>query len=148
MGCNNSKSTDVKAAADAPESKDLETEQEKENENSQLKLKNEAERQSSYSGRSAQDNEELIKKTEMKMYVSGLSAFARTTMMVAKMCDGINIEYVQIDLEKQEQMEEWFLKINPKHTVPVLVHGNMTLTESVDISKYLIYNFGQQKCKH
>ena len=78
------------------------------------------------------------------MYVNGLSAFARTTMMVAYLCD-VKIKYVNIDLEKGEQMQDWFLEINPKHTVPVLADGDMTLTESVEISKYLVDKFGQQK---
>ncbi|CBY33412.1 unnamed protein product [Oikopleura dioica] len=82
---------------------------------------------------------------EITLYVNGLSPFARTTMMVAQTTVGVNVKYVEVDLLKGEQNEEWYLKLNPKHTVPVLVDGDKVLTESVDISKYLIDNYG--KCK-
>ena len=82
---------------------------------------------------------------EITLYVNGLSPFARTTMMVAQTAVGVNVKYVEIDLMKGEQKEEWYLKLNPKHTVPVLVDGEKILTESVDISKHLIDNYG--KCK-
>ena len=33
----------------------------------------------------------------------------------------INIETKNVDLRNSEQMEDWFSKINPRNTVPVLV---------------------------
>ncbi|CAG5082790.1 Oidioi.mRNA.OKI2018_I69.PAR.g10208.t1.cds [Oikopleura dioica] len=78
------------------------------------------------------------------LYVNQLSPFARTAIMVAKTCD-VEVNYHEIDLMKGEQNEDWYLKINPNHTVPVLVDGDTVLTETVDISKYLIDNYGKHK---
>jgi len=139
MGCNNSKSVDINKAQ-APESNEASAQETSDNahkntDNTKITSPN-------------KDNEEenVEEINERIMYVNGLSAFARTTMMVAYLCD-VKINYVNVDLQKGEQMQEWFLKINPKHTVPVLIDGDMTITESVDISKHLIDKFGQQKCK-
>ena len=33
----------------------------------------------------------------------------------------INIETKNVDLRNSEQMEDWFSKLNPRNTVPVLV---------------------------
>ena len=138
MGCNNSKSAEIDEKQ-APESKDASTNQLSENSDKSVdKSENAKQDEDKNSGEMRID--------DRIMYVNGLSAFARTTMMVAYLCD-VKIKYVNIDLRKGEQMEDWFLKINPKHTVPVLVDGDMILTESVEICKHLIGNFGQQKCK-
>ena len=136
MGCNNSKSAEMDEAQ-APESKEVSTHQLSENSDKDV----------DNSENTKQDEEKDYEKMDERiMYVNGLSAFARTTMMVAYLCD-VKIKYVNIDLRMGEQMEDWFLKINPKHTVPVLVDDDMILTESVEISKYLTDNFGEQKCK-
>ena len=78
------------------------------------------------------------------LYVNQLSPFARTAIMVSKTCD-VEVKYHEIDLMKGEQNEDWYLKINPNHTVPVLVDGDTVLTETVDISKHLIDNYGKFK---
>ena len=83
---------------------------------------------------------------EVTLYFNPVSPFARTAQMVARTCD-LEVKYVEIDLMKNEQHEEWFLKLNPKHTVPVLVDGDTVLTETVDICKYLINNYGIHKGK-
>ena len=57
----------------------------------------------------------------------------------------MEVKYHEIDLMKGEQNEDWYLKINPNHTVPVLVDGDTVLTETVDISKHLIDNYGKFK---
>merc|ERR1719223_1255646 len=110
MGCNNSKSAEMDEAQE-PESKEVSTHQLSENSDKDV----------DNSENTKQDEEKDSEKMDERiMYVNGLSAFARTTMMVAYLCD-VKIKYVNIDLRMGEQMEDWFLKINPKHTVPVLV---------------------------
>ena len=45
-------------------------------------------------------------------------------------------EIVQVDLSKAEQMEPGFLKMNPKHEVPVFDHDGAFITQSRDIARY------------
>ena len=44
----------------------------------------------------------------------------------------------------KEQLSDWYLKINPHMTVPSLVDGTQTLTDSRDILKYAATFAGQQ----
>lgn len=54
----------------------------------------------------------------------------------------LDVQYLDL-IEKAEQKEEWFLKINPKHQIPVLsIDENTHLTESVVISQYLCRGAG------
>ena len=46
-----------------------------------------------------------------------------------------------INLAKKEQMSEEYLKINPKHRVPVLVIDGEPLTENVSILLWIDHNF-------
>jgi len=48
----------------------------------------------------------------------------------------LHIKYVSVSTG--EQKSKWFLQINPKGTIPALVDGDVTLTESSDIFKYLL----------
>jgi glutathione S-transferase len=50
---------------------------------------------------------------------------------------GITVEQVVVDLFSGAQYAPEFLAINPNHAVPVLVDGDLTLTESSAILKYL-----------
>ncbi|KAG5676003.1 hypothetical protein PVAND_005858 [Polypedilum vanderplanki] len=50
---------------------------------------------------------------------------------------GLDIEIRNIDIYKGEQNTPEFLKINPLHQVPTLVHEDFTLTESRAIMMYL-----------
>jgi glutathione S-transferase len=43
---------------------------------------------------------------------------------------GLQFETHNIDLFKNEQFEEWYLKINPKGVVPALDHDGRIITES------------------
>ena len=54
----------------------------------------------------------------------------------------INIETKNIDLRNSEQLEDWFSKINPRNTVPVLVskEGNIFF-HSLSICIYLEQEF-------
>ena len=50
---------------------------------------------------------------------------------------GLDIEIKNVDIYKGEQNTLEFLKINPLHQVPTLVHENFVLTESRAIIMYL-----------
>ena len=49
----------------------------------------------------------------------------------------IEAEIVNISLEKQEQRQAWYLKINPLGVVPALVHSGRTVIHSTIITEYL-----------
>ncbi|ORZ07848.1 hypothetical protein BCR42DRAFT_495706 [Absidia repens] len=50
-----------------------------------------------------------------------------------------DINYITTDLSKAENFSPEFLKLNPNHTIPVVVdeQANKTLTDSIAVSKYL-----------
>ena len=49
----------------------------------------------------------------------------------------IEAEVVNISLEKQEQRQAWYLKINPLGVVPALVHSGRTVIQSTIMTEYL-----------
>ena len=49
----------------------------------------------------------------------------------------IAAEIVNISLEKQEQRQAWYLKINPLGVVPALVHSGRTVIHSTILTEYL-----------
>ena len=51
------------------------------------------------------------------------------------------VKYFQVDLSKAEQMDLEFLKMNPKHEVPVFDHEGTFVTESRAIAKYFHEHF-------
>ncbi|KAL4224352.1 Glutathione S-transferase theta-1 [Mactra antiquata] len=54
---------------------------------------------------------------------------------------GIEYEKKPIELVKGEQRSEEFVKINPYHKVPAIVDGDMCLSESAAIMRYLAVKF-------
>jgi glutathione S-transferase len=54
---------------------------------------------------------------------------------------GIPWESHPVDLFKNENMSDWFLGINPRGLVPVLVHNGAVHIESIDIITYLEQTF-------
>jgi len=59
----------------------------------------------------------------------------RAHWMLAEM--GLEYEYFPVHPRSGETMKPEFLKINPRHKVPVLRHGTMVITESAAIIQYL-----------
>ena len=56
---------------------------------------------------------------------------------------GIGFEAHPINLMRDEQRSEWYLGINPRGEVPVLVHDGAVHTESNDIIQYIDLHFAQ-----
>jgi glutathione S-transferase len=54
---------------------------------------------------------------------------------------GLDFEFVQVDLTKGEHRRPDFLRVNPAGKLPVLVDGDLALTESVAIVLYLAEKF-------
>lgn len=72
----------------------------------------------------------------MKLYYDPASTVCRGIMLfIAEHGFEIDLEY--INLFAEQQMEPAFALVNPNRTVPVLVDGDLTLTESSAILKYL-----------
>ncbi|KAF6211313.1 hypothetical protein GE061_014430 [Apolygus lucorum] len=60
----------------------------------------------------------------------------RMLMMTADFLE-IDVNWIYVDLTKQEQLKPEYLKINPQHTVPAMNHYGFTLGESRAIQAYL-----------
>src|SRR5687767_2524849 len=72
----------------------------------------------------------------MKLYMQPLSMTSRPVrLFIAE--NNIPVEEQVVDLFTGEHYKDAFLKINPNHMVPVLEDGDLRLTESSAILKYL-----------
>jgi len=75
------------------------------------------------------------------LYMHPFSAPCRAVMMTAYAIN-LELELKKMDLMKEQQKEEWFLKINPDHCVPTLVDGSLRLWESRAIMQYIVNMYG------
>lgn len=71
---------------------------------------------------------------------SGNSYKARLLIALLK----LDVRIVDVDLENDEQHTEWFLKINPRGEVPVLVDGEVTLGDSSAVLVWLAGKAGSR----
>jgi glutathione S-transferase len=82
----------------------------------------------------------------MKLYgSSNPKSFNTLKLRVALAEIGAPYEFVPIDLDKNEQKEPAFLRINPHGKVPVLVDGDFSLPESDAILWYLGEKYPEAK---
>jgi len=61
----------------------------------------------------------------------------RACLMLLRLLD-INVDIKEISLVAGEHRSEEFLKLNPAHQIPVLVDGDLVVTESRAIMMYLM----------
>jgi len=78
----------------------------------------------------------------VEVYGLNLSAPCRTVMMAAE-CVGIEYKFHKVDLMAGENNKPEFLAINPQHSVPALVDGDLKLNESRAIATYLVNKYGK-----
>ena len=71
----------------------------------------------------------------MKLYEFGPTRSIRVRWTLQEL--GVDFDAVPVNLVAGEHRRPEFLKLNPAGKVPVLVDGNLVLTESVAIVKYL-----------
>jgi len=77
-----------------------------------------------------------------KLYQFIFSPPARLAWLTAKIYD-VPTEIIEIDLSKGEHLDMDFIKMNPKHEVPIFDHDGKIVTESRGIAKYFHENFNQ-----
>ncbi|KAF5270031.1 hypothetical protein FQR65_LT05830 [Abscondita terminalis] len=56
---------------------------------------------------------------------------------------GLNLQYVEVNLFKGENLNPEFLKINPVHSIPTLVDDDKVIFDSAAINIYLVEQYGQ-----
>jgi glutathione S-transferase len=71
----------------------------------------------------------------MKLYGFAPTRTIRALWILREL--GLEFEYVKVDLTKSEHRRPEFLAVNPAGKLPVLVDGDLVLTESVAIVLYL-----------
>lgn len=71
----------------------------------------------------------------MKLYEFGPTRSIRVRWTLQEL--GVDFDAIPVNLAAGEHRRPQFLKLNPAGKVPVLVDGNLVLTESVAIVKYL-----------
>lgn len=72
----------------------------------------------------------------MKLHCSKLSTTSRPIMMFCK-DEGIDLEWVDVDIMQGEHHQPQFVSLNPNRQVPVLDDDGFILTESGAILKYI-----------
>ncbi|XP_050720483.1 glutathione S-transferase D7-like [Eriocheir sinensis] len=76
------------------------------------------------------------------LYLFMPSAYCRSVLLAAKALD-VELDVKTVNLMEKEQLKPEFLAINPQHTVPTFVDGDLVLTESRAILTYLSSRYGK-----
>ncbi|XP_076678501.1 glutathione S-transferase 1-1-like [Andrena cerasifolii] len=76
------------------------------------------------------------------LYYTPMSSPCRAVLLTAEAI-GFPLNLKEIDLLAGEHMETEFEQLNPQKTVPFLVDGDYTLTESRAIMSYLVDQYGK-----
>ncbi|CAH0596447.1 unnamed protein product [Chrysodeixis includens] len=86
-------------------------------------------------------------KTEVKMvlklYKMDFSPPVRAVFMVIEALEIPDVEMIDINLFQAEHYKEEYIKINPQHTIPVLIDDDVVICESHAISTYLVDKYGK-----
>lgn len=78
----------------------------------------------------------------MDLYNMSGSPSTRAVMMTAKAV-GVEFNSIQVNTFVGEQLEPWFVKINPQHTIPTLVDNLFVIWETRAIVVYLVEQYGK-----
>ncbi|XP_039494449.1 uncharacterized protein LOC120453694 [Drosophila santomea] len=78
----------------------------------------------------------------MDLYNMSGSPSTRAVMMTAKAV-GVEFNSVQVNTFVGEQLNPWFVKINPQHTIPTLVDNGFVIWETRAIVVYLVEQYGK-----
>ncbi|KAF7265328.1 hypothetical protein GWI33_021311 [Rhynchophorus ferrugineus] len=79
---------------------------------------------------------------KIKLYMVWGSPPVNSVLMTAKALN-IDIELFEVDFSKNEFLSDWFLKLNPAHTVPTLDDDGFILWDSHAILMYLVEKYGK-----
>ncbi|KAJ0179999.1 hypothetical protein K1T71_004590 [Dendrolimus kikuchii] len=71
-----------------------------------------------------------------------ISPPSRACMMACEIFE-VPVEHIVVNVAEGEQHKEEFIKINPNHTIPVLVDGDLVLQDSHAILMYLADMYGK-----
>ena len=58
-------------------------------------------------------------------------------------CLGLEYNFKQVDIMAGEHMQPKYLAMNPQHTIPTMVDGEVVLNESRAIAAYLVNKYGK-----
>lgn len=78
----------------------------------------------------------------MDFYCMMLSAPCRGALLTANAV-GVKLNIKKLNLLAGEQMKPEYLALNPQHTVPTIVDGDLVLWESRAVSSYLANKYGK-----
>lgn len=73
----------------------------------------------------------------LKLYYLEISPPARAALLAIRNV-GVDVELVRMDLQAGDHLKPEFLKLNPRHQIPVLTDGDYVLCESRAIMTYLV----------
>lgn len=78
----------------------------------------------------------------LDFYYFPISPYCRSVLLTARAL-GVDLNLKQVDLMNGEQLKPEYIAMNPQHTVPTLVDGDLTLWESRVICTYLVSQYGK-----
>ncbi|VVD03125.1 unnamed protein product [Leptidea sinapis] len=78
----------------------------------------------------------------LSMYNSDQSPPCRACQMVLAYLK-LPVKYIAVDTLKKDHLTEEYLKMNPQHTIPMLVDDDFILWDSHAIASYLVTKYGK-----
>ncbi|XP_066258093.1 glutathione S-transferase 1-1-like [Euwallacea similis] len=83
----------------------------------------------------------------LKLYMIWGSPPVNAVLMVAKALN-LELELKELDFTRQEYLDDWYIKINPSHTVPALDDNGFIIWDSHTILMYLVETYGKSSELH
>lgn len=76
------------------------------------------------------------------LYYLPISPYCRSVLLTARAV-GVNLDLKAVNIMAGEQLKPEFIKINPQHTIPTMVDGDVIIWESRAICMYLASQYGK-----